>query len=487
MAGIALILKYQWRAFWRRLIRTRHRAQFYFTVMIVLGGASVFILPARLSRAARELSAGQTTSMDAVLWTFCVLWLFVLTEDASVSLTSGHLRTFPIAVGQLLTVRILSVFCSPVALLIALGSVISLWPFFLARQTVLGCAAALLLFALAFGSAMSASHALGVAELRRRLVAILVVASVALGAVFSTRGLPGIEQARAVLAVMPPHLVSAVSVAATPSAILIPIGTLIGLCAVVGFVLFWSFRCTLYSPSQTRAVGRAAGSMLWFPGRFGGLLRKEQYELRKLVDVWPGLLLVLAVSAMSLFNPLSPAVRQSVIVLVFVMDTNMIMNGFGLDTSAGLTRYAILPLRGKEVLLVKNLGLTLLVAAQLAPLIAIAVWRSGPLEAGVEAVVAAILLLSHLAWGNLVSVTEPFKMQFYRMASSGSPLTSMAGSTIGSAPGVLVLFLLYSESRWFVAAPPSILLLTLALYLVSLNYSGRCFELRRDLIAERLS
>jgi hypothetical protein len=61
MARIALILRYQWRAFWRRFIRTRHRAQLYLTVLAVLGWVYIAILPARLSRAAQELSAGQTS------------------------------------------------------------------------------------------------------------------------------------------------------------------------------------------------------------------------------------------------------------------------------------------------------------------------------------------------------------------------------------------------------------------------------------------
>ena len=157
MAGIALIVEYQWRAFWRRFIRTRRSAQFYLTAFAGIGGGFVFVLPAWLSRAAIELPAGQTTSMDAVLWLFCALWLFVLVEDLSVSLTSRQLRMFPIGVGRLLAVRILSIFCAPVAWLVAVGSLVGLWPFLFARQTVLGSAAALLLFALALVSAMSVS------------------------------------------------------------------------------------------------------------------------------------------------------------------------------------------------------------------------------------------------------------------------------------------------------------------------------------------
>ena len=171
---------------------------------------------------------------------------------------------------------------------------------------------------------------------------------------------------------------------------------------------------------------------------------------------------------------------------MFALNVNVIMNCFGMDTPAELNRYSILPLRGKDVLLVKNLGLTVIVAAQLALLILTAAWRSGPVEAGAEIIEAAVLLLSHLAWGNMVSVAAPFKMQFYRFASSGAPLTALAGMTIGSAPGVMVLFLLHSGSPFAALGIAVILLLVMAVYLVSLHYAGRSFEHRRHIIGERM-
>jgi hypothetical protein len=468
MAGVALILRYQWRAYWRRFIRTRHRAQFYLLMLALLGWSFFVRLPPSLSRAAHELAAGQTTSMDAVLSVFCALWLFVLVEDAS-------------------GVRMLSLFCSPVALLIALGSLISLWPFVSARHTVLGGVAALLIFALALGLGMSVSDLLSVAELRRKLLVPVAVISIALGAFFFSRGLPGIEQLRAGVAFTPPHLVTAVAVAATPSATFIPLITLLAISAPVCYLLFWSFRRSLFSQKAKRAEARAAGSVLWFPGRFGGLVRKEQYYFRKLLDLWPGLVLVLAISVASLFGSPAPVVRQSIILIVFALNVHVVMNCFGLDTTAELNRYFILPLRGKEVLLVKNLGLTVIVAAQLALLILTAAWRSGPVEAGAEIIEAAVLLLSHLAWGNMVSVDAPFKMQFYHFASSDAPLTALAGVTIGSAPGVMVLYLLHSESRLAALAIAVILLLVIAAYLVTLDHAGRSFEHRRQIISDRLS
>ena len=487
MARVALILKYQWRAYWRRFSRTRHRVQFYLTMLAVLGWSFIVVMPAHLSRAAHELAAGETTSMESVLWAFCVLWLLVVVEDTSVSLTSRHLLTFPIDLRSLLGVRMLSLFCSPVALLIALGSLVGLWPLFAARHTVLGSLAALLLYALTLGVGMSVSHVLSVPHLRRTLLIPAAIVSICIGVLFFAQELPNLEQLRAALALTPPRLVTAVAVAATPSAALIPLSTLLAISALVGYLLGWSFRRSLFSPKARHATARTADSVLWFPGRFGGLWRKEQHYFRKVLDLWLGLLLVLAISIESLFGSPPPIVRQSIILIVFALNVNVMMNCFGADSGAELNRYFILPLRGKDVLLVKNLGLTTIVAAQLALLVLTAAWRSGFEEAGTEIVLAAILLLSHLAWGNLVSVAAPFTMQFYRFASSDAPLTALFGMTIGSAPGVMVLFLLHSGSPFAAPAIALTLVLVTIAYLVSLHNAGKSFEQRRNIIAERLS
>jgi hypothetical protein len=487
VAGIALILRYQWRAFVRRFVRTRRRAQYYLTMLAALGWSFFVILPPWLSRASHQLAAGQTTVMEAVLWVFCGLWLLVPAEDASVSLASRRLLTFPIDVGSLLGVRVLSLFCSPVTVLIALGSLMSLWPFFSARHPVLGGAGALLLFALAFGLGMTVSLMLSVAGLRRKLLAAVAIIGVALGAFFFAQGLRGLEQLRAGVAFTPPHLVTSVAVAATPSATFMPLITLLAIGVPVGSLLLWSFRHHLFRQTTRRAEGRAAGSVLWFPGRFGGLLRKEQHYFRRLLDLWVGLLLASAISVASLFGSLSPFVRQSTILIVFALNVQVVMNCFGMDTTTELNRYSIFPLRGKDVLLVKNLGLTVIVAAQLALLILSAAWRSGPMEAGAETIEAAVLLLSHLAWGNIASVEAPFKMRFYRFSSSDAPITALLGVSIGSVPGVMVLVLLRSGSLSSALGIPAILLLVVAAYLASLHYAGRSFEHRRQIIGERLS
>jgi hypothetical protein len=486
MAGAALIFKYQWRACWRHFIRTGHRAQFYLTVLAVLGWLFFVRLPPSLLQAARELGVGQTGSMDAVLMVLGMLWLFVVVEDGSVSMTSQRLLRFPLNVGSLLGVRILSPFCSPVMLLISLGSLLSLFPLFSARHPFLGSIMALLLLALALCLGMSVSHLLSVGELRQRLLVTAAAIGFALAAFLYAQGGQRIQQSLASVALAPAHLVTAVAVAATPSATVFPFITLLAISAPVWALLFWSFRRSLYGQNSRPTTARATGRFFRLPGRLGGMIRKEQYYFRKVPDLWLVLLLALAASGVSLSSSPSPVFHQLIILIVLALNVNVIMNCLGLETPATLNRYAIFPLRGRDILLAKNLGLAVIVAVQVSPLILAGAWQSGMTEAGAEIVETAVLLLSHLTWGNLVSVGAPFKMEFYHVAFGGSPLTTLVGVTAGSLPGLGVI-LLHSDSAPGAWAITVILLLTMAAYLGSLHYAGKTFERRRHIIIERLS
>jgi hypothetical protein len=72
-----------------------------------------------------------------------------------------------------------------------------------------------------------------------------------------------------------------------------------------------------------------------------------------------------------------------------------------------LTRYLILPIRGKDLFLAKNVAVMVVVAVQLMFLLAVGAWQSGFMQLGAEIVVAIVLILAHLACGNIVSVFEP--------------------------------------------------------------------------------
>jgi hypothetical protein len=120
-------------------------------------------------------------------------------------------------------------------------------------------------------------------------------------------------------------------------------------------------------------------------------------------------------------------------------------------------------------------------------LLAIGAWQSGFMQLGAEMVVLIVLMLTHLAWGNVVSVFEPRRTEPHRFSSAGDPLTGLATMLIGSTPGVAVMVLLRSGSRVSALSIAAIVLLTTAAYYGSLQYAGRSFERRIEIISSRLA
>jgi hypothetical protein len=486
LARASLIFRYQWRAFWRRVLRTG-RVKFYLTVLVLLGWITAVALPDNLSRAAGELAAGQTASMDGLLLVLCVLWLVVLGENLNVSLSSERLRRFPLAPRSLLALRLLSLFLSPIAWLATIVSLLGLAPLLSARHPVLGSLAGLFFFALTIGVGMSVSQPLGIARWRRRLL----VALTTLGAAAVAFALASVQHGTRPLsaslrAANPATLVTTVAVATTPYAMAVPVATLLVSGAVVWYFLLWSSRRSLHGGTSERTARRAT-SIARLPGRLGPLVHKEQRAVSAVLDLWMVLLLSLAAAALSLFASLSSTSRQAIFVIVCALNARVTLNCLGLDRPAGLTRYLILPIRGKDLLLAKNVAVMVVVAVQLMLLLAIGAWQSGFMQLGTDVVVAIVLIGAHLAWGNIVSVFEPFRTEPHRFVSGGDPVTTQVSLLIGSAPGVAVIFLLRSDSRVAALAITVIVVLTMAAYYGSLRYAGRSFERRIEIISRRLA
>jgi hypothetical protein len=479
------MFRYQWRAFWRRVFRTG-RVKFYLTMLTVLGWMIAVALRATLSRAAGELAAGRTTSMDGLLLLLCLLWLVVLGENLHVSLSSDRLRRFPLDVRSLLTLKLQSLFLSPIAWLATIVSLLSLSPLLSARHPVFGSVAALFFFALTIGLGVSVSQIVG--RLRRgQLVGVAMLGVVAVAG-FALSALP--QSARplgeSLMAANPATLVTSVAVATTPYAMAVPVATLLVSGVAVWYLLPWSFLRSLHGATSERTARRAT-SIARLPGRLGPLVHKEQRALGRVLDVWMALLLSLAAAALSVSASLSSTFRQSIFVMVCFLNLRVLLNCLGLDRPAGLTRYLILPIRGTDLFLAKNVAVMVVVTAQLMLLLAIGAWQSGFMQLGADVVVAFVLILTNLAWGNVVSVFEPHRTEPYRFMSAGDPVTAMVSMLIGSAPGVGTIELLRSDSRVATLAIAAIVLLTMAAYYGSLRYAGESFERRIEIISRRLA
>jgi ABC-type transport system involved in cytochrome c biogenesis ATPase subunit len=131
--------------------------------------------------------------------------------------------------------------------------------------------------------------------------------------------------------------------------------------------------------------------------------------------------------------------------------------------------------------------LAIIVGLQLSVALPFAFWRLGWREVSIGLVEAAALSFAFLAWGNMDSVSAPYKMRFYRETGGGSVFDALIGMTLCSLPGVAIIYLTRFNSELLAAKIASLLALTALVYLGSLHFAGRKFERDWQKISCRLS
>jgi energy-coupling factor transporter ATP-binding protein EcfA2 len=187
------------------------------------------------------------------------------------------------------------------------------------------------------------------------------------------------------------------------------------------------------------------------------------------------------------FGAPHPVSFQAIILIAFSINMSLPTNSFGLDEPPEINRYLLFPLRGRDILLVKNLGFAIIVWLQLSLTLPFAFWRLGWREVFIGLIEAAALSFAYLAWGNMDSVSAPYKMRFYRDTGGGSIFDALIGMTLCSLPGVAIIYLTQFNSELLAAKLVSVLALTAFVYLVSLHFAGRKFERDWQKISYRLS
>jgi hypothetical protein len=122
---------------------------------------------------------------------------------------------------------------------------------------------------------------------------------------------------------------------------------------------------------------RTAGRQHWnllrhiprFPGRLGGLVRKNIREIFSLLDPYAALLLSIGGGAYRFLGRSPDPIAFSIIgLLVALAMSTYAQSLFGLELGSGITRYRLLPLRGWEILLAKDIAFLGILFVLLLPL-----------------------------------------------------------------------------------------------------------------------
>jgi hypothetical protein len=106
-----------------------------------------------------------------------------------------------------------------------------------------------------------------------------------------------------------------------------------------------------------------------FPGRFGGLVRIAARQIFSVLDFYASAILSLAAVAYRVLSPHpEPEAFPICAVLVAVGMSTYPQQIFGLDAKAGMARYRLMPLRGWQILLAKDIAYFSILAVLVLPL-----------------------------------------------------------------------------------------------------------------------
>ena len=467
MGRITQVLQLQWQAYWRRFVRPGNLTTSNEGLLLIIFLLALIRYFQALNAASIELSHARHATLEKLLMVVFLVWMFPLLSSAQLSISTKSLRQFPLTLKELFVIKVSSLLM-PVFSWIVLGiSLALIFPLLKAPAPFVGIIAVFLFSVSSFFLGITLAHLLTIPFWRRAILLITTVTSMIL-TTYVVRSPDTVSTIRA-LSFLPVRLVAGVAVGANSwgaiLSLLVAAATLIG-------IAFWSFRSS--REAVETSSGKNISSLILFPGKTGPLSHKDVRYFRKLLEFYLGLLTSATGCLYLMIGEVpGPEVFWIFTILVFFFNSTVAFNSFGLDYGPGLDRYSIFPLTGREVLLSKNLAFLTLVATELAPMFLLALWKLGLVPVLFGVIEVALLALGYLTCGNVFSVTNRFRLEFYRLSSGGPPFDALVGTILAILPaGLAVKF--FGGPLWWTTI--LLLIIWLGFYSLSLFWAARRIE-----------
>ncbi|HKO44362.1 MAG TPA: hypothetical protein VJU84_13885 [Pyrinomonadaceae bacterium] len=476
MDRVTGIIRYQWRAYWRRFSRAKSLTAGNQGITLIITAVLFFKWISLLGAAATSLSAGDTKLFQTLLTAILFAWLFLPVSAAPSGVPLQALLHLPLSIKALFAIRIAALVMTPYSWIVLAASFAISYPLAHAVSPLAGMAAALLLITMSGLIGVTLAHLVNIGMWRRLLIVFLLVSAFAaffLGSENDSRSLQVFR-----------YPIDLVTNAALGRNRLVAISLLLIMNLILVVIALSSLKVHLQTTPGRRSR-RKTSSMFRLPTAVGSLAAKDVRYFRTLLDPYLGLL-VSALGFLYLVTSDSPlaSIAWAFTVILFLPNSPLAFNSFGLDSPAALERYALMPASGETVVRAKNLAFVILCSLQVAPIILLTYLRLG-LSAGTFGLVLAIsTAAAYLLWGNWMSISLPFKMYPYRFTSTTGALPElMAGIFFGSLPGILAFVALRSNGIHQTGLAALVLVPFVLLYMVGSVRSGRRFDRQRERIA----
>ena len=483
MDRIITIGRWQWKAFWRRFNRAGNLNAGNQGILLIFSVLILIRYLAALQKAAIDLPQGKTSIFQSLLLGIFIVWMFPLVNNAHTNISTRKLLHLPLRNVELFCIRLITLLFPPYAWLIVVGSLGICYPIIRARNPIAGVIAACLFIGFSALTGVTIAQLASLSVFRKLFFAALMLGGLL---IFYFGYNYGAERVLSLVSSLP---ASPVTSAAMGTQSWLAICELVVLTTAAFFAALWSFQKSLEVTSKPRSRKPGLVDALRIPGAIGGLAAKDFRYFRRLLDPYLGVLAAALGCLYLVTAEISSAGLFQVFVLsVFVGNSPLAFNSFGLDNRAAMDRLKLMPLTGTTILLGKNFAFVMVVALQLAPLMLLGFWRLGffiGLSGIAEGVAVAAM---YLTWGNFMSVNYPFKMQFFQFTSSKDVVAEvLAGIIFGSLPGIITIYLINTNefgAAWKIALT---LFLSGVLYFLSVVRVGRGFAKKHDRIAAAVS
>lgn len=190
------------------------------------------------------------------------------------------------------------------------------------------------------------------------------------------------------------------------------------------------------------------------PGRYGGLIQKNLREMLCVLDLYAALILTVSGTAYRMLSPkVDVDLMLGVTLLVVLALSTYAQRLFALDARQGWIRYRLMPLRGWEILLAKDVAYLLVLGILVAPLAPL-----GGMAAGLVA----------LSIGHHASVMSPVPQAKWRFVAGASFSYGAAQTVTLFGAGSMA----QRQTAWVLAG-------CAVVYLCSLFYCGWEFDRNR--------
>lgn len=475
--------RWQWRIFWRRFSHAGHLNAGNQGLLLI---ASILILARylrSLHAAAIDLPQGRTRVLESLLFGILIVWLFPLVNNARINRSTRKLMHLPLSRNELFTIKLVTLFIPPYSWIILAGSLGICYPVVRAAHPVVGVIAACLFMAFAAFTGLTVAQLMSLAIFRKLLLLIMLCSGLAVSYLVQS---DSAARSFSLLSSLPGHLVIQAALSNSP---LVALGKLLLLTTISFFTALWSFKHSLEITTKPRSQKITIFDSLRLPGPIGGLAAKDFRYFRRLLDPYLGVL-VAAIGSLYLITAdvASVGFFQVFLLCVFVCNSSLAFNLFGLDNRASMDRLKLMPVSANAILIGKNLAFLMVVGVQVMPLILLASWRLGLLVGLFGILGAAALAAMFLSWGNWMSVNHAFKLHFFQFSSSNGMLVeAIAGMMFGSLPGIIAIYSMQTNGfgpAWRIAL---VLLVSSSFYCLSVRRAGNRFLQKQEIIRNALS